>query len=142
MTSALFLLPVFVQAALIVTVGIATGLGRRNSARSVETRLADIALDASNWPEHLRERANSYNNQFQMPMAYFTATAFYLVTGLQDVFAFVLGAIFVASRIVHCAIHVGSNNVVHRFYAFSVGVVTLLIYWIWLAVRVYILAPQ
>ncbi len=48
----------------------------------------------------------------------------------------VLSWIFVLSRLVHAFIHTTSNRVSRRFFAFTVGTLTLLIMWVIFALRI------
>ena len=49
-----------------------------------------------------------------------------------------LSWIFVLARIAHAYIHTTSNHVPTRFNVFAVGVLVLLIMWIWIAVKIFL----
>jgi hypothetical protein len=132
------LLPVFIHVALIGFLGARMGSGRVAAARSGETRINDVALDSSRWPEPLRKLGNNFDNQFQLPMMWYAAIAFVLVTGLADAVTVVLSWIFIASRIAHTLIHTESNVVVRRFQAFLVGLFSLLAIWVWFGIRLFV----
>ena len=59
-----------------------------------------------------------------------------LFTRKADMLFVVMSWMFVASRLVHAAIHVTSNKVSQRFTAFVVGVLILTIMWVIFAIRV------
>jgi hypothetical protein len=138
MSDAAMLAPVFVHVVLVIALVIATGRGRVAAVRAGEVRLGDIALDSSRWPERLRKLANNYQNQFELPVLFYAVTALLIATGLADGVALVLAWAFVACRLVHSFIHVGSNNVVHRLFAFGASVAALAAMWLWFALRLYV----
>jgi hypothetical protein len=132
----LLLLAAFLHVALIFLLVFLTGGGRVFAARRGEVRLREVALDNSKWPEHLRKRANNYQNQFELPVLFYILIAFLLATRLVDAVQVILAWTFLFSRFVHSYIHTGKNVVVDRFYAFLASVLILMAMWIWFAVRV------
>ena len=52
---------------------------------------------------------------------------------MQIIFAW----LFLLSRLVHSYIHTGRNILIDRFYAFLGSVFSLMIMWIWFAVRLF-----
>jgi hypothetical protein len=138
MSTQTLLLPVFAHVLLVFALLALTGSRRRAALIRGEVKMKDIALDNAGWPEPLRKLANSYDNQFQLPVLFYGVMAFYLVTGLADSRAVVLAWAFVATRYMHSWIHATTNYVPHRFLAFSAGVVMLLGLWVWLFVRLYV----
>jgi hypothetical protein len=135
MSDAAMLAPVFVHVVLVIALVIATGRGRVAAVNAGEVRLKDIALDGSKWPE----RANNYQNQFELPVLFYAVIALLVATGLADGVSLVLAWGFVASRLVHSFIQVGTNNVVHRLYAFAAGLAALAAMWLWFALRLYVI---
>ena len=133
------LAPVFVHVVLVVALVIATGRGRVAAVNAGEVRIKDIALDSSKWPEGLRKLGNNYQNQFELPVLFYAVVALLIATGLGDGVALVLAWGFVASRLVHSFIQVGTNNVVHRLYAFGAGLAALSAMWLWFALRLYVI---
>lgn len=131
------LLPVFVHAATVFVIAFRMGLGRRAAVLQGETKLRDIALGNSKWPEPLRKLSNNFDNQFQIPMMFYGLTAFVIATGMADTVTALLAWIFVASRLVHSWIHTSSNYVPHRFYAFLAGVIALIAMWVWFGVKLF-----
>ena len=132
----LLLTAVFLHVALIFITGYALGGARVKAVRSGEVRLKDIALDNSKWPEALRKRANNYQNQFELPVLFYALVAFLIATGVTDPLQVVLSWVFVVCRLVHAYIHMGTNNVRDRFYAFAASAGVLFLMWVWFAARV------
>jgi hypothetical protein len=133
------LLPVFLHFLLVTIVGIRMGRARFKSVSSGETKRADIVLDARKWPDHLRQISNNFDNQFQAPMAWYACVAFLIATGLVDKVQVVLAFGFLVSRLIHSFIHITSNKLPDRFYAFIAGLFCLCAMWAWFALRLYVI---
>jgi hypothetical protein len=67
---------------------------------------------------------------------FYAVVAFALITKGADTFMIVLAWLFVLTRIVHAAIHIGPNKVRWRSPAFTLGFVIVAIMWIKLALHV------
>ena len=131
----LLLLPAFLHVGLIFLLVFWTGRGRVAAARRGEVRLKDVAIDSSKWPDHLRKRANNYQNQFELPVLFYVLIAFVLAARMVDAVQVILAWVFLVSRLVHSYIHTGKNVVIDRFYAFLSSVFTLMAMWAWFAIR-------
>jgi hypothetical protein len=112
------------------------GSGRVQAIRRGEVRLEEISLDNGRWPAPLRQWANAFNNQMQLPVLFHALVAMLAATGLADMTSAALGLVFVAGRYAHAWVHVTSNHVPTRGAVFMVGATALALMWIWFAVRV------
>ena len=130
------LLPVFVQVALTFALLYWNGYVRVGHTRRGEVKIRDIALRQANWPERATKIGNAFHNQLEIPILFYALVAFALLTRKADLVFVVLSWVFVLSRLVHAFIHTTSNRVSRRFFAYSVGTVTLLIMWVIFAVRI------
>ena len=130
------LLPVFVLVALTFVLLLWQGYVRVGHTRRGEVKIRDIALRQANWPEQSTKLSNAYLNQFELPVLFYALVAFALLTRKADLVFVVLSWVFVLSRLVHAFIHVTSNRVSRRFFAFTVGSLTLLIMWVIFALRI------
>jgi hypothetical protein len=133
----LLLVPVFAHVTMIFISVFSLGFARVASVRRGEVKVRDIALDSEKWPDKLRKRANNYRNQFELPVLFYAVVAFILAIGVAGPVELILAWIFVATRFVHTYIHMGSNYVRHRFYAFAASAFTLTLMWLWFAARVF-----
>ncbi len=130
------LLPVFVQIALTLGLLYWQGYVRVGHTRRGEVKIRDIALRQPNWPERATQLGNAFTNQFELPLLFYVLVAFALLTRKADLVFVVLSWIFVLSRLVHAYIHVTTNRVSRRFFAFTVGSATLLVMWVLFAIRI------
>lgn len=133
----LIIIPVFVQVGLTLVLLFWLGPARVGALRRGEVQMKDIALDPRAWPERIRQIANAYANQFELPVLFYVLVVLALVLRKADLVLIAGSWLFVVSRCVHAFIHATSNDVLARFRAFVIGVFTLAGMWIWLAVRLF-----
>ena len=132
------LLPIFLHLILVVYVGINTIRARITSVMKGETKLRDIAITTSNWPPRVRQLGNNFDNQFDLPTTWYALCALLIATGKVDGILAVLSWVFVITRYIHTYIHIGTNTVRYRMFAFLAGFVVLVIMWVWFAVKVFV----
>jgi hypothetical protein len=137
MTQAL-LAPLFLHVALIVVVGVVTLLARIAAVKSGKARLKEIATSNAGWPPEVRKLSNNFDNQFQTPMLWYGACALIVATGMADGVSAGLSWLFLAMRIIHSAVHTGSNVIMRRLIAFLVGLSTLVVMWGWFGIRLFV----
>jgi hypothetical protein len=130
------LLPLFVQVALTFALLFWLEYGRVSAVRRGEVNVRDIAFGQDGWPEQLTLIANSFRNQFQLPLVFYLLVVLALMAHKADLAFVIMSWLFVALRILHAAIHVSSNKVPRRFYAFAGGAIVLVIMWIVFAMQV------
>jgi hypothetical protein len=130
------LAPVFAQVLLVCLIQYGMAWMRVGHTRRGDVKIRDIALGQPNWPERATQFGNNFRNQFELPVVFFALMALVLVTGKANLLLLGMAWLFVLSRYVHAYIHVTSNRVTRRFYAYSVGSVTLYLMWLVFAVRV------
>ena len=133
------LLPAFIHVALVFVIGLRMGRARFAAARQGRVKVKDIAVDSTRSPDDVRKIANSYQNQFELPVLFYAGLALIVATGLADRVAVVLAWAFVASRIVHALIHTGSNVVIRRFQVFLLGFLLVVLLWAWFGLRLYVI---
>lgn len=139
MTIQFALAPLFVQVALTFFVLIGMSLHRRRAILDKKVKAKDIALRQQKWPERATQFANSYLNQFELPVLFYVLTLLVLFTRQADMFFILMSWVFVVLRIVQASIHVTANNVKYRSYSFRAGALVLCAMWIAFALRIYLL---
>ncbi|WP_018266022.1 MAPEG family protein [Methylosinus sp. LW4] len=135
MSTKAVLLPVFALVALALGLLVALARSRIRALRSKVVKPADIALNRS-WPAPIAQLANSYANQFELPVLFYALVALTLVTEKADFLFVALEWAFVATRYAHASIHVASNHVQRRFFAFAAGFALLALMWAIFAARI------
>ena len=132
------LLPIFLHLILVVYVGVNSIRARIASVMKGETKLSAIALNSANWPPRVRQLGNNFDNQFDVPTTWYALCALLIATNKVDAISAALSWVFVITRYIHSYIHIGSNTLRYRMYAYLAGFVTLAIMWMWFAVRLFL----
>jgi hypothetical protein len=140
MTVQAVLLPVFVQIGLTFFLMFWMGRVRLAAIRSGEVKIEAVALRQPAWPERATQVANTFHNQFELPILFYVLVALALLTRQADLLLVASSWIFVAMRLVHAYIYTTSNDIRHRFAIFLVGALVLLLMWTLFAVEI-LLAP-
>lgn len=122
--------PLLAQVALTFCLMFIMAVSRVKAAQARRYKLRDIAVNSANYPDDVRKSGNSYVNQFELPVLFYLICIVLIIAGPgNNKFYLMLAWAFVASRIVHAFIHVTSNNVIRRFYAFLAGAIILIAMW-------------
>ncbi len=135
----LLLLPLFIHVLLILYVGSRSLKSRFSAVISGKTKLSAIANNSSNWPDDVRKWGNNFDNQFQVPNLWYAVCALILVMGKADWAFVVLSWLVLLARILHSAVHTGSNDVPLRMRMFLASFAFVLLMWAWFALRLYVI---
>src|SRR6478609_3704838 len=130
------LLPLFVEVLLTFCVMFGMMYFRTSSIRRGETRFESIALREPNWPVRATQFANSFANQFELPLLFYVLTILEILTHHADVLYVVLAWLFVVMRVMQAVVHVTSNDVRVRGGIYGVGAIVLVIMWLIYIVRI------
>lgn len=97
-------------------------------------------------PDALRDRAeahallttsaaasNNLKNLFEMPILFYVAVMLAVLLLIQDALLVRLAWGFVIMRVIHSAVHCSYNRVMHRFIAYFISCLFLLLLWLRLA---------
>jgi len=119
--------PLLAHIVLVFVLMFLMGRSRINELKLKKTHMSDIALGQPNWTTKTTQISNSFNNQFQMPVLFYVVILLLLLTKQSDPWQLALAWAFVAFRYLHAIIHITSNRVTHRFYAYLIANALLLI---------------
>ena len=135
------LLPLFVE--VLLTFGVMFGMMycRTSTLHRGETRFDEIAFREPNWPVRATQFANSFANQFELPLLFYVLTILEILTHHADVLYVVLAWIFVVMRVMQAVVHVTSNDVRVRGGIYGVGAIVLVIMWLIYIVRILLALP-
>lgn len=140
MTVQAILAPVFAQVLLTFALLFWTGRRRLSAVRGGAVKGRALTLGQRDWPAPAQQAANTFSNQFEIPVLFYVLVGLALATRKADLAFVILAWVFVASRCVHAAVYLTSNHIPHRFRAYAAGTLVLLAMWILFAFRIY-LAP-
>lgn len=105
-------------------------LRRKAAFTGKQIRMADIAVSTEAYPEPARLAANNFSNQFETPVIFFALIMLAMEVGAASYIMAGLAWAFVATRVAHTLVHIGSNDLKLRSAIFAVGVVILFGMWI------------
>jgi hypothetical protein len=130
------LLPLFVQVALTLGLGLWLAYLRGHDLRNGATHPSKIALRESNWPLKTQLVGHCFSNQFELPILFYVLTILEVVTRHADLIFLTLAWVFVLTRIMHAIVHTTTNRIQFRGAWYGFGAVALLIAWIVYIVRI------
>lgn len=88
-------------------------------------------------PEHLTQVTHHFHNLLELPpLFYMACVVLYALDGV-NAYTIALSWIYVAFRILHCAIHTSYNNILHRMFAFLGSTAVLGMMWMHVGVLVF-----
>ena len=123
------LLPLFVEVILTFVLMLWMGALRGGDFRSGAAKPADVALREPNWPRRTMQAANSFSNQFELPVLFYVLTILVWVTRHAGYLFVILAWLFVICRVLQAFVHVTSNTYRWRSSFYSVGAVVLIVMW-------------
>lgn len=124
------LYPLFIQVLLTFAMALLTFRARVKAVKSSEVSPSYFKHNKGKAPEQMLRYDDHYQNQFELPVLFYTLIALLIITENSQT-AFIVGAwLFVITRIVHSVIHIQTNQVLHRMKAFVAGFYILLAMWI------------
>jgi len=129
MSLAAVLLPLFVEVVLTFGLMLWMGVLRNDDCRSGTVKPQEIALREPKWPARTTQVANSFSNQFELPVLFYVLTILEWVTRHAGVLFIWLAWIFVIFRVLQAYVHATNNNVRLRGAFYSVAAVALMIMW-------------
>ena len=127
--------PVLAQILWTFVLFVLTARARVGALRTRRVRMADIALSDAAWPDEAKKAGNNLRNQFETPLLFYVLCGVATYVEETGVLPVLFAWLYVASRIVHTAIHITTNRVRYRFYAFTVGLAALALLWLAIVFR-------
>jgi hypothetical protein len=123
--------PMFAMVMLTLCLAVFLLFLRVSAARSGKVNPRVFKLNQSkDIPDRLLQTANNFSNLFEIPLFFYLACLLCMVWQYQSSLMLALAWLFVASRVVHTWIHINRNKIIPRLFAFSTGVICVLIMWI------------
>ena len=136
------LYPMFALAAWTLFVLLLIPLVRSRAARRREIVIDDFRYGESpNVPGAVSIPNRNYMNLLELPMLFYIVCLVLYVTGGASSLAIAIGWAFVVFRIVHSAIHLTYNRVLHRLAAFTAANVSLVLLWAIAAAHLFAAPP-
>lgn len=135
------LLPLFVEVTLTLALLLWLAVRRRKDIVSGTVHPSKIALREPNWPVRTQQIANSFSNQFELPVLFYVLTILEIITRHADLIFVVLAWIFVIARLGQAYVHTTSNRVLRRGTNYVIGAFVLIVMWAVFMVRIMLGLP-
>lgn len=100
-----------------------------------EVSMGYFRLVSGDAPRYLQQATRHYSNLFEMPVLFYVVALIYLLHPIEAAWVAPLGWIYVIFRILHAAIHLTYNNVIHRMLVFQVSNLALIALWVGVAFK-------
>ncbi len=137
MTQIAILYPVFALALWTILVLFLIPVMRFRAAAKGEASVKDYRYgESSTVPGYVSLPNRNYMNLLEMPVLFYVACLLIFVTASNLATLVNLAWAYVATRIIHSAIHLSYNNVMHRLAAFAASNLVLIALWVVTALHV------
>ena len=109
----------FAMVLLTLIVGIVTVRARFKSVATgnVKPRFYKL-MQGQEVPDFIVQTGRNFNNQFEVPVLFYTAGVLHIALGIENLAALILAWVFVVLRYVHAVIHLTYNHILHRMLVF------------------------
>jgi hypothetical protein len=87
-------------------------------------------------PEQVQKVVRHFINLFEVPTLFYAGCLAAMVTAVADTGLLAVAWAYVAARYLHAYVHLGMNRLKLRRNIYGIGWLILLVYWVWLVVRV------
>lgn len=87
-------------------------------------------------PDVVKQATRHYINLFETPVMFYAACLVALTTGVASPVLQALAWVYVAVRVAHAYIHLGTNRIIYRMRAYGLSLLLILLIWILLVVSV------
>ncbi|HEY5795838.1 MAG TPA: MAPEG family protein [Bosea sp. (in: a-proteobacteria)] len=105
-------------------------LRRKTAFATKQVSIADVAISTAAYPEPARLAAANFSNQFETPLIFFALIMLAMEVGATNYIMAALAWAYVATRVAHTLVHVGSNDLRVRSTIFAIGVAVLFGMWV------------
>ncbi|MFT6045455.1 MAG: hypothetical protein ACI9WC_001155 [Arenicella sp.] len=126
MENKLIFAPVIVQVALTLWLYIALAIAKSRAVKRGEVNEERRALHDDAWPDSVLQINNNIRNQFEVPVLFYVLIGILWGIDAVNIYIHIAAWIFVISRIIHMAVHTGSNRVPVRRKVFMSGCFVLI----------------
>lgn len=119
--------PMATQILLTILVFIPLAIRKKQAIKAGKADLSRTALDNSAWPDDVVLVSNNIQNQFQIPVLFYTLCLSFTLMGWSSWLILTLAWCFSITRIAHAYVHITSNYIPYRMGLFSLGLISLLV---------------
>lgn len=123
--------PVFSLVILTFIMAFATGISRFISVRRKDINPKYyIFMSGDTPPDYVQKLSRNFANLLETPILFYLLAVLLIALQIDSALMVKLAWLYVFFRLLHSAIHISYNHVLHRFTAFLLSMLTLLAMWI------------
>ena len=104
--------------------------------RKAKMKFSYFKTYAGEVPDYVAVSRQTLKNQFELPIFFYFLISIILVFEKVSQLDLILAWIFVVSRYLHCYIRLSSNHVPHRAKVFQLGMLVLLVWWVYFLFKI------
>lgn len=124
------LYPLFAMVVLTFLVMFWTLYTRVQALRTGKVSMRYFRLMQGDSPEAMVKASRHFTNLFEVPVLFYILCVLSQIKPVEDNWQLPLAWLYVVCRVAQAVIHLGYNNVNHRFAAFALGNLALMILWL------------
>ena len=114
----------------IFVVGVVIAVRRKAAFATGAVRPEEVAVSTERYPLPARLVSANFSNQFELPVVFFALIMLAMEVAATGYVMATLAWIFVASRVVHTLVHIGSNQLPLRGAVYGIGAIVLMAMWV------------
>ncbi len=114
----------------IFVVGVVLVVRRKAAFATGAVRPEEVAVSTERYPLPARLVSANFSNQFELPVVFFALIMLAMEVAATGYVMATLAWIFVASRVVHTLVHIGSNQLPLRGAVYGIGAIVLMAMWV------------
>lgn len=137
MSTLTVLAPLFVMAAITFVLMFGMVVTRRRAVMERQTDPKDLLVRGGKnpWPPQAAQFSDAYANSLELPLLFHVVVILAFITRQADFLFVALAWLFALFRLVQAYIHATTNTRKYRSLAFRGGALTLVVMWVWFAIR-------
>lgn len=137
MSTLTILAPLLVMAAITFVLMFGMVITRRRAVMDKQVDPKDLLVRGGKnpWPAKPAQFSDAYSNSLELPLLFYAVVILAFITRQADFIFVLLAWLFVFCRAAQAYIHTTSNARKYRSYAFRAGALTLVVMWVWFAIR-------
>jgi hypothetical protein len=130
-----FIYPMFALVVLTFVIGFSTGISRLISAKKglVDRRYFKLFAGYTP-PDNIVKLSRNFSNLLEVPILFYAVGIILLTLDINNQLILGFAWAFVVFRIIHSIIHITYNNPIHRFLAFILSSIIVLVMWVQLVI--------
>ena len=131
MEQKLILYPAFLMIVLTFFLYVKNYLDNTKAAKDKALKFSYFKAYSGDVPEYIAVSRQTLKNQFELPILFYFTVSIVLIFDKVSQLDLIFSWLFTISRYIHCYIRLSSNYIPYRAKVFSLGLLILIVWWIY-----------